>query len=122
MNEKVANNFVGDWGQEIHTKCQIVPNFDQHAAWHIPKCPDNMHSFCERFQMMKADFKTLAIHVLLGSLGNRNAGAGRRHHDNVPVRAAFEITNVAIVRQYFRPQLQVRGRFEDHRFRSVHDD
>src|SRR5439155_9336748 len=72
--------------------------------------------------MMKADFKAILIDDLLGSPGNRDAGACCRHHDNIPVRASLQITNVAIVRQDFRPQLQVRRRFEDCSLWSVHDN
>src|SRR6184192_2305185 len=72
--------------------------------------------------MMKVNFKAIGIDDLLGSPGNRNTGAGCRHHNNIPVRASLQITNVSIVRQDLRPQLQVRGRFEDCSLRRAHDN
>ena len=71
---------------------------------------------------MKVNLESITIDDLLGSPRNRNAGAFCRHYDNVPVRALFEITNVSIVRQDLRPQLQVRGRFEDCSLRCVHNN
>src|SRR6266436_6959904 len=72
--------------------------------------------------MMKVNLKAISIDDLLGSPGNRNTRACRRHHNNVPIWAPFEIMNVAIMRQDLWPQLQVRGCFEDQRFRSIHDN
>ena len=36
--------------------------------------------------------------------------------------AAFEIPDVAIVRQDFRPEFEVRGGLEDGHLRCLHDD
>src|SRR6266404_7226799 len=72
--------------------------------------------------MMKVNFKAIGIDDLLGDPGNRNTGTGCRHLDNIPVWASLQITNVAIVRQDLRPQLQVRGRFENCSLWGVHDN
>jgi hypothetical protein len=99
-----------------------VLDFDQHAGWHFLKRPHYAHSLRERFQVMKANFNVVAIDDLFGSPGNRNAGARRGHYDNVPTRATYEITDIAIVGENPRPQLQVRGRLENHHLRRAHDD
>src|SRR5436190_3746056 len=72
--------------------------------------------------MMKVNFKAIGIDDLLGDPGNRNTGTGCRHHDNISTRPTFEVTDISVVRQDFRPQLQVRGRFEDCSLRCVHNN
>src|SRR5437773_10959229 len=98
MNEKIADEFVGDWRKDIHAECQIVFNLDQNSSRCILKCPNYAHSFCERFQMMKADFEAVPIDDLLGDPGNRNARTRGRHQDHIAVRAELQITDGAIMR------------------------
>src|SRR6266516_4995870 len=97
-------------------------NLDQDSSRRVLECPDDAHSFCECFQMMKTNFKTASIDDLFRGPGNGNAGARRRHNHDVAIWTALEITNIAIVRQNLRPQLKVRGRFEDRTLWSLHDD
>ena len=122
MNEKVADNFVRDWRQNLHAKYEIVFDLDKHAGWDFLKCPDYAHSLRECFQVMEADFNPVAIDDLFGSPGNGNARARRSHYDNVPAGAVFDVTDIAIVGENPRPQLQIRRRLEDRHFRCAHDD
>src|SRR4029434_2731279 len=98
MNEKVADNLVRDGRENLHAKRQVVFDFDEHAGWYFLKCPHYAHSLRECFQVMKADFNAVAINDLFRSPGNRNAGARRRHHDDISNRATLEVTDIAIVR------------------------
>src|SRR4029450_3113559 len=97
-------------------------NLYDYSARRISKCPNYAHSFCERFQMMEANFKAVSINDLLGGPRDRNSSPHCRHHNNISVWTAFEITNVAIMRQDLRPKLQIRRRFEDRHLRRVHAD
>ena len=103
MNEKVADYFVCDRRHDFRPKCQVVFDFDQDPGWHFLKCPHYVHSLCERLQVVKANFNTVAIDDLFGSPGNRNAGARSSHYDNVPAGTMFEVTDIAIVRENLWP-------------------
>jgi len=120
--KKVADNLVRDRRQSPHAKCQIVFDFDKHAGRDFLKRPDYAHSLRECFHVMKADFNPVAIDDLFGSPRNGNAGARRGHYDDISTRAPFEVTDIAIVRQNARPQLQVRCRLENCHLRRAHDD
>src|SRR6266566_1209861 len=97
-------------------------NLDQDSTRRILKCPNYAHSFRERFQMMKADFKTLAIDDLFRSPGNRNAGTPGCHHHHVAIWTALKKTNVAVMRQNLRPEVQIGCRFEDRYLRRAHNN
>src|SRR5437667_10137418 len=104
-DKKVTNDFVGERGQNLHPKVQIVQNCYEHAVRLFVKRPDHVHSFGERFQMLKMNFDTIAVDGYFGCPFDRNPGTPRRHHDDVPIRTSLEIANVAVVRQNFRPKL-----------------
>src|SRR5437016_4137004 len=97
-------------------------NLDQDSTRRILKSPSDAHSFRERFQMMKANFKPVTIDDLFRGPGNGNTGACCGHHHNVAVGALFEITNVAIVRQNLWPQFKVRRGLENRHLRRIHND
>ena len=71
---------------------------------------------------MKADFELFPVDQLLRGPGNRNAGAGCGHHDNVALGAPLEITDVSVMRQNFWPQLQIGSRFENGLPGGVHNN
>ena len=72
-------------GAKAESETQIVR--DRHTArlGRIIKCPNHMHSFRQRLQMKKTDFKPFAVDDLLGSPRDRNAGTPRGHHDDVAI-------------------------------------
>src|SRR6185437_11505374 len=90
--------------------------------WHFLKRPDYAHSLRECFHVIKADFNAVAIDDLFGSPRNGNARAGRSHYDNVSTRTMFEVTDIAIVGENARPELQVRCGLENRHSRCAHDD
>jgi len=45
-NEKVANDFLGDWRQNLHTKIQVVRDCHEHAIRSFIEGPDHVHPFC----------------------------------------------------------------------------
>src|SRR6266700_5038222 len=97
-------------------------NLDQDSSRRILECPDDAHSFCECFQMMKTNFKTASIDNLFRGPGNGNAGARRRHDHDVAIWTALEIADVAVVGQNLWPKLKVCRRLEDRHLRRAHDD
>ena len=46
-----------------------------------------------------------AVDDLLGRPGDRNAGTPCRHDNDIAIGAAFQVPNITMVRQEFRPQL-----------------
>ena len=98
MNEKITDDFVDQRRQNLHPEFQIVRDLYEDAIRRLFECPDDVHSFCKRFQMMKAHFAFLAINDLLGGPRDRNSGARRRHHNDVTIRTALEIVDVTVVR------------------------
>jgi hypothetical protein len=68
------------------------------------------------------NFTPVSINDLLRCPGDRNAGTPGRHHHHVAISTALEITNVAIVRQNLRPNLQIGSRFEDRYLRRAYQD
>jgi hypothetical protein len=122
MNEEIADDFIRDWRQETYSKLKVMRDLHQHAFPSFLKCPDHAHPFRECLQMMKADFKAVPVDDLLGGPGNRDAGTRRRHYHYIAIRAAFQITNVAVMWQNFRPQFQIRRCFEDRLLRRAHGD
>ena len=72
--------------------------------------------------MNKTNLEPFAVDNLFGRPGNWNSRTPRGHDNNVPIRAALEKVNVAIVRENPRPQFQVRGGLEDVSLRRVHKD
>src|SRR5437762_1939447 len=51
-----------------------------------------------------------------------NTGTLRSHYHEVPIASTLQKTNVAVMRQDLRPQLQVCSCFEDRHFRRVHEN
>src|SRR5437764_13578040 len=72
--------------------------------------------------MKESDFVPIAVDDLLRCPRNRNAGTDGRHYDEIALGPACEITDVAIVRQNLRPELEVGGHFEDIALRRIDDD
>src|SRR5919106_3655688 len=99
VNEEIANDFVRDWREEMYSKSQIVRDLHENAFRSFLKCPNHAHAFCECPQVRKTHFDFFAVDDLLRCPGNGNAGTRRRHHDYIAIRAALQITNVAIMWQ-----------------------
>src|SRR5882757_525285 len=72
--------------------------------------------------MMEMNFELVAVDDLLRGPGDWDAGTPRGHHHDVAIRSALQKLNVAIMRENFRPQLQVCSCLEDRRLRRVHDN
>ena len=66
MNEKIADDRLSHWREHRHTKIQVMGDFDEHAGGGFVEGPDDLHPFCESFQMMKAHFEPFPIDNLLG--------------------------------------------------------
>src|SRR3954470_24087682 len=122
MDESIANDRFGNRSEQTDAKPQVVEDLDERAGGRFLKAPDDIHPLGPRFQVVKANLATLAIDDLLGCPGDREAETSRRHHDKVAIRAAFEITDVTIMRQNFRPELEVRRGLKDQRLRRGNGD
>jgi len=122
MDKEVPNDRIDNRRKGWNPKPQIVRDCDQHALGQIRECPDDTHSFCPVFHMMKTNLELVAIDDLLGRPRDRNAGSPRGHYHDVAIRSALQKFNVAIMRENFRPELQVCSRLEDRRLRRVHEN
>src|SRR6476660_1034039 len=72
--------------------------------------------------MVEVHLKILSIDHLSRSPGDGNSRADRGHQDDVAIVSSFQITDVAVVGQDFRPQLEIGRGFEYHHLRRVYDD
>ena len=122
MDESLTHNRLGDRSEQTDAKPQDVEDLDQRAGGRFLKAPDDIHPFGPLFQVMKTNLAPLAVDDLLGCPGDRQAETPRRHHDKIAIRAALEITDVTIMRQDFRPELEIRRSLKDQRFRRGNDD
>ena len=71
---------------------------------------------------METNLAPVSIDNLLRGPRNGEAEPDCRHDDEVPVGAAFQITNVAVVGQNLRPELEIGRSLEDHVLRGVNYD
>src|SRR5688572_30575370 len=71
---------------------------------------------------MEMNFELFPIDDLLRGPRDGNARADRGHDDKVAIRAALQVTDVAIVREDFWPELEVRRRFKDRHLRRVDEN
>lgn len=122
MDESVADDRLDQRREQPNAKSEVVNNLNEHAGRRLLEPPDDVHSFCPRFQMMKANFPVLAVDDLLGGPRNRNARADRGHDDKVPIGAPLEVTDVTIMREDFRPKFEVGRGLEDLLFRRLDND
>src|ERR1041385_7817828 len=122
MDEHLANDWLRDRREHWDPKTQVVDNLHYHARRGFSKSPNHIHPFSPGFEMMKTDLASVSIDYLLRGPCYGKAEPGGRHDDEVPVRASFQITNVAVVRQDLRPELEIRRGLEDQVLRSVNND
>src|SRR5437762_8652102 len=122
MDESVADERFGDRREQPNPKMQIVRDLDQDAGRRFLERPDYIHSLGPRFQVMETNFAAVTIDDLLRGPRDRKAPTTRGHDHKITVRAAFEIADVTVMRQNFRPELEVRGGFEDRVLRCANDD
>src|SRR6516165_1018392 len=71
--------------------------------------------------MVKMNFESAAVDNLFRSPRDRNAGTPSGHHDNVAVGTSLKKTDVAIMREDFGPQLQIRRCLEDCQLWRLHE-
>ena len=103
-------------------KRSVMHDLDEHAGGRFLERPDDAHPAGERFQVQETNFHSVAIDHQLGGPGNRNAGTRRRHFHDAVIGAAFDETDIAIMRQETRPLFEIGDRLENSFARSVHDD
>src|SRR4051794_36116437 len=72
--------------------------------------------------MMEMNFELVAVDDLLRGPGDWDAGTRGGHNHQVAIGASLQKADVAIMRENFRPKLQIRSRFEDHCLRRLHED
>src|SRR5262249_27207551 len=78
--------------------------------------------FCPCLQMKETNFEPFAVDYLLRDPGYGNTGTPRSHHHDVAIRSALQKTNVAVMREDFRPKRKIRCGVEDRCLRRVHDN
>ena len=122
MDEKVADDRLDNRRQSRNAKPQIVPDRDQYAIRRIRECPHHVHPFGPSLQMNKTNFEPLAINYFLGRPRDRDPGTPRGHHNDVAISPTLNKTDVTIMRQDLRPQLQVRCCLEDFHLRCANDN
>src|SRR5688572_2811268 len=71
---------------------------------------------------MEMNFELFPIDDLLRGPRDGNARANGGHDHEVAIRAALQVTDVAIVREDFWPELEVHRRFKDRHLRRVHEN
>ncbi len=70
---------------------------------------------------MEVNFDPFAVDNLLRGPRDRNPGPLRGHHNDIAIRTMLEKTNIAVMREDFWPQLQIRRCLEDLHLRRVHE-
>src|SRR5438477_11505892 len=65
INEEIADDNFRERCKQGNTKPEVMNNFDPHTIGHVVKSPNNVHSFRERFQMVKSYLNIVAIDHLL---------------------------------------------------------
>jgi hypothetical protein len=122
VDEKISDDGFDDRGKLTVPELQLVHDLHQNAGGGLVERPDYAHSFGPGFEVMEMNLDILPVNDLLRGPGNWNAGTGSGHHDEIPILASLEITDVTIVRQNFRPQLEVSRGFENRHPGRVYDD
>jgi hypothetical protein len=122
VDEKIADNGFGDRGKPTVPELQLVHDLYQDAGGSFVERPDYAHSFGPGFEVMEMNFDVLPVNELLRGPRNWDAGTHGGHHDEIPILASLEVTDVTIVRQNFGPQLEVSRGFENCHSGRVYDD
>src|SRR5882724_685425 len=120
--ESDADERFGDRREQPNPKMQLVHDLDQDAGRRFLERPDYIHSLGPGFQVMETNLAAVAIDGLLRGPRDWQAPTTRGHDNKIAMRAAFEVADVTVMRQNFRPQLEVRGGFEDRVLRCANDD
>ena len=122
VDEKIAYDWIHDWRKRGKPKPQIVGDRYEHTTRGFGKRPNDAHSFCPGFQMVKINFELVAVDDLLRGPGDWDAGTCSRHNHQIAIMPALQKSDIAVMRQKFWPQFQVRCSFEDHHLRRLHMD